>query len=84
MIDGAYALAAPTKLGQSMTVIDNKEPGIRWIAKDVTETFGLKTIFMSMIFGQLYRRTKHFKLQQIFLVARELNPDFGKTYWVCG
>ena len=35
VIDGACALALPTKLGQSMTVIDNKELGIHWVAKDV-------------------------------------------------
>ena len=35
VIDGACALAVPTKMGQSMTVNDNKESVIHWIAKDV-------------------------------------------------
>ena len=35
VIDGACALALPTKLGQSLKVIYKKEPGIQWIAKDV-------------------------------------------------
>ena len=35
VIDGACALALPTKMGQVMTVIYKEDPVIHWIAKDV-------------------------------------------------
>ena len=77
VIDGACALAVPTKLGQSMTVIDNKEPGIRWIAKDVDGNIWFEDHFHVNDFqSTLQTNETTSRLQQIFLVARELNPDF--------
>ena len=77
VIDGAVALAIPTKLGQSMTVIHNKEPGIHWIAKDVDGDVWFEDHFQIHDFRPT-RQTDQIasRLQQILLVARELNPDF--------
>ena len=77
VIDGACALAVPTKLGQSMTVIDNKESDIHWIAKDVDGNIWFEDHFLDNDFqSTLQTNETSSRLQQIFLVARELNPDF--------
>jgi hypothetical protein len=77
VIDGACALAVPTKLGQSMTVIDNKEPGIHWIAKDVDGNIWFEDHFHVNDFeSTLQTNETTSRLQQIFLVAREHNPNF--------
>ena len=77
VIDGACALAVPTKLGQSMTVIDNKEPGIHWIAKDVDGNIWFEDHFHVNDFqSTLQTNETTSRLQQILLVARELSPDF--------
>ena len=77
VIDGACALAVPTKLGQRMTVTDNVEPGIHWIAKDVDGNIWFENHFHIHDFRptpQTDETTS--RLQQILLVARELNSDF--------
>ena len=77
VIDGACALAVPTKLGQSMTVIDNKELGIHWIAKDVDGNIWFEDHFLVNDFqSTLQTNETSSRLQQILLAARELNPDF--------
>ena len=77
VIDGACALAVPTKLGQSMTVIDNKELGIHWVAKDVDGNIWFEDHFHVNDFrSTLQTNETTSRLQQILLVARELNPDF--------
>ena len=77
VIDGACALAVPTKLGQSMTVIDNKEPGIHWIAKNVDGNIWFEDHFLVNDFqSTLQTNETSSRLQQILLAARELNPDF--------
>jgi hypothetical protein len=77
VIDGACALAVPTKLGQSMTVIDNKEPGIHWIAKDVDGNIWFEDHFHVNDFqSTLQTNETTSRLQQTLLTARELNPDF--------
>ena len=77
VIDGACALALPTKLGQSMTVIDHKEPEIHWIAKDVNGNIWFEDHFRVSDFqSSLQINETTSRLQQILLVARELNHDF--------
>ena len=77
VIDGTCALALPTKLGQSMTVIDQKEPEIHWIAKDVNGNIWFEDHFRICDFqSTLQSNETASRLQQILLVARELNPDF--------
>ena len=77
VIDGACALAVPTKLGQSMTVIDNKELGIHWVAKDVDGNIWFEDHFHVNDFrSTLQTNEATSRLQQILVVARELNPDF--------
>ena len=77
VIDGACALTVPTKLGQSMTVNDNKEPGIHWIAKDVDGNIWFEDHFQIHDFRPT-RQTDETtsRLQQILRVARELNSNF--------
>mgnify|MGYP001380586037 CR=1 FL=1 len=77
VIDGACALALPTKLGQSMMVIDHKEPDIHWIAKDVTGNIWFEDHFRVSDFkSTLQTNETASRLRKILLVARELNPDF--------
>jgi len=77
VIDGACALAVPTKLGQSMTVIGNKEIGIHWVAKDVDGNIWFEDHFHVNDFrSTLQSNEATYRLQQILVVARELNPDF--------
>ena len=77
MIDGACALALPTKLGQSMKVIYKKEPGIHWIAKDVNGSIWFEDNFQVNDF-QSYSKTNETtsRVQKILLAASELNTDF--------
>ena len=77
VIDGACALAVPTKLGQSMTVIDKEDPGIHWIAKDVDGNIWFENHFQIHDFRPTPQTDETAsRLQQILLVARELNSDF--------
>lgn len=77
VIDGACALAVPTKLGQSMTVIDNKELGIHWVAKDVDGNIWFEDhLHVNDFQSTLQTNEATSRLQQILVVARELNPDF--------
>jgi len=79
VIDGACALAVPTKLGQSMTVIDKEDPGIHWIAKDVDGNIWFENHFQIHDFRPTPQKDETAsRLQQILLVARELNSDFLK------
>ena len=76
VIDGACALALPTKLGQSKMVC-NKEPGIHWVAKDVDGSIWFEDHFHVNDFQSTLQTNKTTRLlQQILLVARELNPGF--------
>jgi hypothetical protein len=60
-----------------MTVIDNKEPGIHWIAKDVDGNIWFEDHFLVNDFQSTLQTTEtSSRLQQILLAARELNPDF--------
>ena len=80
VIDGACALAIPTKLGQRMTVTDKVEPGIHWIAKDVDGNIWFENHFHTRDFKptrQNDETTSH--LQHILLVTSELNSDFLTT-----
>lgn len=77
VIDGACALAVPTKLGQSMKVNRNNKPGIHWIAKDLDGSIWFENHFHIYDFDptrQMDKTTS--RLQKILLLARELNPDF--------
>ena len=77
VIDGACALALPTKLGQSMKVIYKKEPGIHWIAKDVNGSIWFEDHFQINDFhsnSQTNETTS--RVQKILLAASKLNPDF--------
>jgi hypothetical protein len=77
VIDGACALAVPTKLGQSMKVNRDNKPGIHWIAKDIDGSIWFENHFHIHDFDptrQMDKTTS--RLQKILLLARKLNPDF--------
>ena len=79
VIDGACALALPTKLGQSMTVNEKEDPGIHWIAKDVDGYVWFEDHFHINDFHPSTQKIEtRSRLQEILLVARELNPNFLK------
>lgn len=77
VIDGACALALPTKLGQSMTVIEKEDPGIHWVAKNVDGVVWYEDHFNIDDFQPNSQKKEiRSRLQEIFLVARKLNPNF--------
>ena len=79
VIDGACALALPTKLGQSMTINEKEGPGIHWIAKDVDGYVWFEDHFQINDFHPSTQKIEtRSRLQEILLVARELNPNFLK------
>jgi len=43
VLDGATALAIPTKFGQSLTITDNNEQTLHWISKDHTGNIWFET-----------------------------------------
>ena len=79
VIDGACALALPTKLGQSMTINEKEDSGIHWIAKDVDGYVWFEDHFKINDFHPNTQKIEtRSRLQEILLVARELNPNFLK------
>jgi len=77
VIDGACALALPTKLGQRMTVIDKEDPGIHWIAKDVDGHIWFEDHFhIHNLQPTTQTNETRSRLIQILLIARDFNPKF--------
>jgi len=77
VIDGACALALPTKMGQVMTVIYKEDPVIHWIAKDVDGNIWFEEDFEIRDLHPTYQNNEiTTRLKQILLIARELNPSF--------
>ena len=77
VIDGACALALPTKLGQNMTVIENEASGLQWTAKDVDGNIWFQNHFDLKDFSPTQQTDKISKrLQQILLLSRAKNPSF--------
>jgi mevalonate kinase len=77
VIDGASALALPTKLGQRMTVVDAEEPSLRWIAKDMDGKIWFENDFDTIDFNPIHQQDNVSKrLQQIFINVREHKQDF--------
>lgn len=83
VLDGALALAVPTKFGQSLKVTTIKEPVIRWKSIDHEDqiwyegTFPIKGNAIEIPQSQSSSRVA-VKLQQILSEAHNLNPDILK------
>jgi len=56
VLNGAQALAVPTKFGQSLTVYPSEKPGIQWTSYDSNEQIWLATHFT---FEQILKNEKH-------------------------
>ena len=77
VIDGACALALPTKLGQCMTVVDAEKYRLHWIARDMDGKIWFENDFDTIDFNPIHQKDNVSKrLQQIFIHVREQNQDF--------
>lgn len=82
VLDGANALALPTKFGQSLAVENIEEPGIEWKSLDANGTVWFKEIFSideiaSPSNKRAHKDTKFIKrIIQILNEAKKLNPNF--------
>ncbi|GIR81656.1 MAG: hypothetical protein CM15mP83_3820 [Flavobacteriaceae bacterium] len=59
VIDGACALALPTKLGQSMTVVDAEKSRLHWVAKDMDGKIWFENDFDTIDFNPIHQRTMY-------------------------
>ena len=77
VIDGALALALPTKLGQTMTVVQHDKAEIHWIAKDADGQIWFEDQFKITDFSPKNSMGETaLRLQQLFLLIRKMNPQF--------
>ena len=77
VIDGACALALPTKLGQRMTVVDAEKYRLHWIARDMDGKIWFENDFDTIDFNPIHQKDNVSKrLQQILINVREQNQDF--------
>ena len=77
VIDGACALALPTKLGQRMTVVDAEKSRLHWVAKDMDGKIWFENDFDTIDFNPIHQKDNVSKrLQQILINVREQNQDF--------
>lgn len=83
VLDGALALALPTKFGQSLVIKANSTDFIDWKSYDETDTvwFG-DTFFIEDIDAPNKHKhsTTSQKLLDILHVAKQLNPDFNLSH----
>jgi mevalonate kinase len=74
VIDGAQAIALPTRHGQTMDIVPNNSDSIEWNALHdkntpwISATFDLKNFNSDLLEGDV--------LQTLLRAARDLNPDF--------
>lgn len=80
VLDGALALAIPTRFGQSLTIRESANSGINWESLDrdnqiwFHEKFELPDLIPTNRDNPVSQ-----KLSQILLEARKLNPEFLKS-----
>ena len=83
VLDGALALAVPTKFGQSMSAKSLDEPKIKWTSRDHEDKVWFKEEF-SVINNKIERSKSGLsspvagRLQQILSEANKLNPGILK------
>src|SRR5690554_2108285 len=82
VLDGALALAVPTKLGQSLKATPLDEPVIHWISKDHENKIWFQGEFLISGNNTIENPPSQassrvaIRLQQILNEANKLNPDF--------
>ena len=81
VLDGALALAIPTKKGQKLTVAEAEQPGITWEglkeSGEVWFTFHLDYALFNQS-QPAASENPEIRLLQILLAAQKLNPEFLK------
>ena len=81
VLDGALALAIPTKKGQKLTVAEAEQPGITWEglkeSGEVWFTFHLDYALFKQS-QPAASENPEIRLLQILLAAQKLNPEFLK------
>lgn len=81
VLDGAKAIALPTKLGQSLHITKNNEhtinPKLDWESYDVNQDLWMRVSFDLGSFDIISNEGEDSSiLQNILRTAREMNPDF--------
>src|SRR5690606_31376087 len=78
VLDGATALAIPTKYGQSLEVEISEKEGIHWESFDEKGTVWYEDFFDLKNFESKNRNEISETLSKIFNEAKKLNPTFFK------
>jgi mevalonate kinase len=79
VLDGAHALAVPTKFGQAMrvTTLHAKENMLYWVALNNQNKPWLNLVFDTSDFSCINaKQDEAVRLSKILMEARKLNPDF--------
>ncbi len=76
VLDGALALALPTKFGQNLQVSELDVPSIIWESFSVEKTLWFQTEFQISELGVLNADKRVATLQNILVEAQKLNPNF--------
>ena len=77
VLDGATALAIPTKYGQYLEVSVSEKEGIHWKSFDENGTVWFEDFFdLKTLEGKNQRSELSKTLSKILIEAKKLNPDF--------
>ena len=78
VLDGALALAVPTKLGQSLTVEPISEKVIKWTSFDANKTVWYKNTFTfnNGVLKSVNDDSTTLMLIKVFEAINKLNPTF--------
>jgi len=84
ILDGAQALALPTKFGQTLEIkqlnAQSESPKLEWYAYDANDKMWLSAVFDLNDFTIISSSDDHIdNLQKILQQARYLNPDFLRS-----
>lgn len=82
VLDGALALALPTKLGQSLQITENESDEINWKSYDADGTIWFEGVF-ALPFGEYQRGTDDAtgqRLTQIFQAIRQQKSGFFQQF----
>jgi len=80
VLDGAYALAIPTRFGQSLSVKENPSGRVDWKSFDVDQHCWLEASYSVNTLEVLSEPSEESEnLSELLKLAQKLNPDFLKT-----
>lgn len=80
VLDGAYALAIPTRFGQSLSVKENPSGRVDWKSFDVDQHCWLEASYSVNTLEVLSEPSEESEnLRELLKLAQKLNPDFLKT-----